>query len=381
MGIKNIRAMKKILVLVFALLFIQCAKEEQEEGVSKSAQTEPSYNPLVTWGQVNPSPLPSTGIGKLSFLIGNSGQDSIPVVEGQELTMVITLSRGIPNNSNPLDALCGTFVDKFVWTYNPATTTYFAKQVKTLPAALLGDINIQYRATRFDTDSNGFNCNLQTPAFTRGYDNQDDNVTHAYTYCEKADISNPVTFVQSVEGAKTGELVTVPIRVSGVKDVGAISLTLKYDTAMLEYLNVKKIAALQNFMAGEYDGAVRVSAFWGSGDVLLTLKDNEQLFVIYFIFKGSDSKTLLTWDDSDDSACEYAGGPPNYLPFEDDPIAKYYVDGYVAPLVTGIREIPIGTWDGTIPVTRIQARRTGTAPEKTGSTTGTRDNSYKSKRR
>jgi hypothetical protein len=268
-----------------------------------------------------------------------------------------------------------------VWTYNPSTTTYFAKQIKTLPAALLGDINIQYRATRFDTDSNGFNCNLQTPAFTRGYDNQEDNFTNAYTYCEKAEVSNPVTWVQSVEGAKTGELVTVPVRVSGVKDVGAISLTLKYDTAMLEYLNVKKIAPLMNFMAGANQGHVRISAFWGTGDVLLTLKDNEQLFVIYFIFKGKDTKTLLVWDDSDGSNCEYAGGPPNYTPFEDTPISKYYVDGYVAPLVTAIREIPMGTWNSKVPATRIQARRSGNRPGRTQVYEGTRDNNDKSKRR
>jgi hypothetical protein len=365
----------------FALMFTQC-EIEQDEGVMKSDQTEPSYNPMVTHSTITPNPLPFSGRGKLSFYCGNSGRDSIPVVEGQELTMIITLSHGVPATYKPLDALCGVYIDYFDWSYNALNTTYFAKQKKTLPPAMLGDVNIQFQSTHLKSSANGFNCNLQTPAFTHGYNNQDDDYVNAYTYCEQVGIPGPITYLENWTGIPYNTMVDFSVRIADFKKVGAISLVMKYDPAVLEFKDIIKVANIPNFMAVAINSEIRMSAYWSSNDSLLTLPDDAVLFQIKYLYKGSPETTFLTWNDDDGASCEYAGGSPEYIPFVDIPFETYYLAGSVTgDISTGIREIKMGSWDGTIPVTRIQARRTGNKPDRINVTSGTRNNSKKSKRR
>lgn len=58
--------------------------------------------------------------------------------------MVITLSKGIPNNADPIAALGGNAKDWFSWTYDQDTTTYTATQIATIPAASRETLTIDY---------------------------------------------------------------------------------------------------------------------------------------------------------------------------------------------------------------------------------------------
>lgn len=70
-----------------------------------------SWNPYVNQAITDPAPLlpwEFGGTGVLSFNVGNSGSDPLPLVVNQEMGLVITLSSGVPNNTDPLEALGGT---------------------------------------------------------------------------------------------------------------------------------------------------------------------------------------------------------------------------------------------------------------------------------
>ena len=136
-----------------------------------------NYNPFVAQGTVSPSPLSnviSNGTGQVSFLVGNSGDDPLPRVTGQEMLVVVSLSRGIPNNANPLLAIGGTFATYFTWQYDATTKTYLGTQNATIPGALSGGagyITIAYKVTSNSiatNPQNGFNVNLTPPAYSNG---------------------------------------------------------------------------------------------------------------------------------------------------------------------------------------------------------------------
>ena len=152
-----------------------------------------SQNPFVKQGIVAPAPLlplEFNGTGVLSFDVGNTGSDPLPLVVGQEMTLVVTLSDGIPNNAAPLSALGGTWVGMFDWVYTPGTKTYTGKQNQVIPGstALIpsqGSITIQYKVTRntpIGSPSNGFNVNVQPPPYSNGSNATDDDTVSSYTY-------------------------------------------------------------------------------------------------------------------------------------------------------------------------------------------------------
>ena len=101
-----------------------------------------SYNPYVNQGIVDQTitgpgstllPVEFNGTGFARFDVGNAGADDITVHQGDQMTMVITLSKGVPNAANPLDALGGPGAAWFSWQYDPAIKTYFATQIATIP--------------------------------------------------------------------------------------------------------------------------------------------------------------------------------------------------------------------------------------------------------
>ena len=152
-----------------------------------------SWNPFVLQGIVSPAPLlpvEFNGTGVLSFNVGNTGSDALPLVTNQEMTLVITLSAGIPNNVDPLAALGGTWLNKFNWTYEASNTTYRAVQNQALPGSDLGTITIQYQVTRNTSVTeaiNGCNVNLQPPPYSNGYNTTDDDAVSSYTYVRATD--------------------------------------------------------------------------------------------------------------------------------------------------------------------------------------------------
>ena len=98
------------------------------------------------------------GAGEISFEVGNSGIDELPLVTNQEMTLVLTLSNGIPNDVNPLDAIAGSASTWFDWSYDSGTKTYSATQNKLIAGLDMGNVTIQYavdKNTPITLPSNG----------------------------------------------------------------------------------------------------------------------------------------------------------------------------------------------------------------------------------
>lgn len=154
------------------------------------------WNPYVSQGSVNPSPLlPAefNGTGVLSFKVGNSGDSPITLKTNQEMTMIITLSYGIPDGNDPVNAVGGDWSDKFRWSYDPTLKSFTAIQTEDFPAGSSGTISIKYKVTSNSGESNasnGLNVNLQQPPYTIGVNYSDDDAISAYTYVQARDFSD-----------------------------------------------------------------------------------------------------------------------------------------------------------------------------------------------
>ncbi len=144
------------------------------------------YNPYVSSGSITPEPLlaaEANGAGILSFVIGNSGSDPLEVFLGQSIILNINLFNGVPDNSNPVMAIGGSYADFFSWTYNSGE--FIGTQTATIPGGSSGTITIDYRVTENSNSNNpgnGFIATL-TPAFYQIFSNdRDDDSEERYTY-------------------------------------------------------------------------------------------------------------------------------------------------------------------------------------------------------
>jgi len=184
--------MKKILLIAIILF----------SGLFLSAQ---SYNPYVSNGTVTPAPLlplQLNGTGELFFKVGNTGSDALPndpnPPPNNDLKLVITLSKGVPNNANPLAALGGTWVAMFDWSWNVVSNSYTGYQNTTIPGNSEGNITIQYKVTEntpITSPSNGFNVNLTPPPYTIGYNTTNDDAVSSYTFTQALDYGDaPISY-------------------------------------------------------------------------------------------------------------------------------------------------------------------------------------------
>lgn len=159
------------------------------------------WNPFLSQGVVAPTPLlPAEfgGTGTLSLFVGNTGSSDIVLTTGQEMLVNITLSRGVPNNVNPLAAISGAGAAWFNWSYNPANRTYSGVQNQTIPGNLAftvqGEIVIAYRVTENSfngqTPQNGFNSNLTPPGYTNVSNTTNDDSVSSYTYVEASEFGD-----------------------------------------------------------------------------------------------------------------------------------------------------------------------------------------------
>ena len=154
-----------------------------------------NYNPFVSVGTINPSPLwplEAEGNGVMSFNIGNSGLGDLVVYEGHFITLTITLSYGLPDNINPTAAIGGSSAGFFNWSFNTNTNTYSAIQIATIPANSSGNITIAYEVTRnsLSPGLNGFNVNITPAPYQMTSNKQNDDAVNFYTYTEIRDFGD-----------------------------------------------------------------------------------------------------------------------------------------------------------------------------------------------
>ena len=143
------------------------------------------------------------------------------------------------------------------------------------------------------------------------------------TYAQNA----PITAAPEIL-TDSGSMIDVPVFVSGFNNIGAVSLTINYDPAVLIYQssvfnNLFPELSIDN----PTPGTLIIGGYKSSDGTGLTLNDNSVLFTSTFTFLGGSSE--LTWNDNGTS-CEYTGPSPSYTPLTDSPQAIYYLNGSVS---------------------------------------------------
>jgi hypothetical protein len=183
--------MKKFLLIY--LMFLSC--------FTVFGQANDDWNPFLAQAIIDPAPLAPVelnGVGIASFFVGNTGSSDLPLMVGDTIRVVITLSNGVPNNANPLLAMSGGGLSYFNWSYNPGTLTYTGLQNQTLPGNMLEEIFIAYRVTDntpLSNALNGFIVTLTPPVYTDGINAIDDDEVSSYTYVRATDFGDaPISY-------------------------------------------------------------------------------------------------------------------------------------------------------------------------------------------
>ena len=137
----------------------------------------------------------------------------------------------------------------------------------------------------------------------------------------------PVTTLPVIR-ACPGSVVSVPVTVTGFGNIGAISLTMNYNPAVLSYVSSVNTSGFPGMIfVGATAGTVVVGGYSSSSGI--TYPDNTVLFTVTFNYIGGT--TALTWYDNGTS-CEY-DDYPGYYALNDIPYATYYINGQVSPLL------------------------------------------------
>jgi PKD repeat protein len=136
----------------------------------------------------------------------------------------------------------------------------------------------------------------------------------------------PVT-IAPVKSACPGSQVIIPVTVTGFANIGSVSLTLKFNPAVLTWASASNTAGFPGLAFGHnIPGKVVISGWANSG---ITYPDNTVLFTLTLNYLGGSS--ALTWYDVG-STCEYTGYP-GYFTLNDIPFSSYYINGQVGPLL------------------------------------------------
>lgn len=146
----------------------------------------------------------------------------------------------------------------------------------------------------------------------------------------------PIT-IAPVMTACPGNNIQVPITVQNFNTIGAVSLTLFFNPAVLQYqsfINSGPFPGLQ--IQNPSAGVITVSGFVTTTGV--TLPYNAVFFTLNFGYLGGT--TELNWFDNGES-CEYAGAPMLYPVLVDTPTSTYYIDGEIT-------ELCLSHWTGNI---------------------------------
>lgn len=132
-----------------------------------------------------------------------------------------------------------------------------------------------------------------------------------------------------------GQTISVPVVVSDYNTIGAVSLALKYNSAVLSYVSGTNNTAIPITITGTTPGTVFITNIAG----LYSLPNGTTFFTLTFTYNGG--YTDLSWFDTDGTSCEYAGPPvpPNFNVLPDTPTGTYYLNGSVGPSPS--------TWTGT----------------------------------
>jgi hypothetical protein len=158
-----------------------------------------SWNPYVCEGKIGSTyvlPKEFDGKGEVFFRIGNTGNSSIAMdgtYPANNLTLVISFSRGIPDRINPLASLKGSWAGMFDWTYDASANTFTGLQNCEIPGDSQGEIILGFNVAENSTlegASNGFKIALKTPAYMKGLNSTQDDMASSYTFTKALDFGD-----------------------------------------------------------------------------------------------------------------------------------------------------------------------------------------------
>ena len=158
-----------------------------------------SWNPYVNQGIISPAailPVEFVGEGKVTFNVGNTGFS--PIVYDREnpvnnLTLLVTLKNGGPDQDNPVSSVGGTYHDMFSWTYDAVAGTFIGVQQKDFPGEIQGNIEIGYKVSvnsRNTGARNGFQVSLITPEYMRQTNTSQDDFASSFTFTQAFDFGD-----------------------------------------------------------------------------------------------------------------------------------------------------------------------------------------------
>jgi len=173
-------------------------------------------------------------------------------------------------------------------------------------------------------------------------------------------VGAPVTTAAFLS-ACPGSAVDIPVSVTGFANIGALTLTLHYSTAVAYFAGATNNSGFPGLsINGTEQGVITVT---GSATQGVTLPDNTVLFTIHFNYLGG--VTDLEWFD-DGASCQYRDGGFNVL--NDIPTSAYYINGKINSLF----EVGTPLFDLGPTSSRCQGEGnvtyTATAPNTTGIT-------------
>jgi len=142
----------------------------------------------------------------------------------------------------------------------------------------------------------------------------------------------PVTTAPVVMSCPSS-LISVPVTVDNFNNVGAISLTLGYNPALLQYQGVTLNPAIAGSLVNGANPGVFTLGFFGNPGI--NLPQGAILFTLQFSYAGppAGGTSPLTWAETPPEANEYA--TPEGVPFNKSPFGNYFINGSVtiAPLL------------------------------------------------
>lgn len=169
--------------------------------VSNILVAQGNNNPLVGDAEVS-TPVENIGSNiTIHFVLSNSGADDITAAtEADRITVTIDLSKCEPVFTPPataLDALSGTAVALFDFTYNEVTRQYVGVQKEPMPSLQVFNLDISARVTELSYDENDYSVGASlvlTPnASAEG--NEDDDDADALTRTNVTVVALPIDLV------------------------------------------------------------------------------------------------------------------------------------------------------------------------------------------
>jgi hypothetical protein len=135
----------------------------------------------------------------------------------------------------------------------------------------------------------------------------------------------PVTYLPVINLCNYSGTIEIPVKVNAFNEVGALSLTIAYDSNVIVYQSFVNNSAYPGLDVDcSVPGTLVAGGFASEG---IDLEDSTTLLTL--VFQYLSGSTALSFVDNGTS-CEYAGPPPAWQTLIDSPQDAFYLNGLVS---------------------------------------------------